>query len=397
MRITVKGERTEISANVSVDLNLWDQAKGQVKRNAFDSSSLNNYLTNLRLKVQSHKRDLIDKGTPLTVHTLKDAYLGLLEKPKGILEIYTEHNAQCKERIGKDIAAGTVQRYETCKMHLQQFIKWKYKLNEYPVQSINYMFIKDFEHYFKTVRNCGHNSTVKYIRNFHKIVKIALNNDWLLKDPFLNIHYHLDEVDKDYLTDAELRILMEKNFTNQRIQRVKDIFVFCCFTGLAFSDVKALTKENIILGINGKKWLKARRLKTGRMCEIPLLEFPLAIISKYENDPYCLAHGTLLPVSSNQKLNAYLKEIADLCQIDKILTTHTGRHTFATTVTLTNHVSIEAVSKMLGHSSINMTKHYARIVDSLVNDQMEKIQKLYLVDDAVKLLDKDKLILKKAN
>lgn len=397
LRITVTGERVDISTNTSVDPQLWNKDKGQIKSYANKASEINNYLTDLRLKIQKHKRELAEKDIPLTAKNLKDAYLGNLEKPKGILEIFTTHNEQCMERIGKDIAEGTVQRYETCQMHLRNYIKSKYKLKEYPAKSINYDFIKGFEHYFKTVRNCGHNSTVKYLRNFHKIVKIALYNDWIIKDPFLNIRYRLEEVDRDYLTEAELHTIINKKISIQRIQRAKDVFLFCCFTGLAFSDVKALTNENIVIGINSKKWVHTRRKKTGRACEIPLLGYAIDIIKKYEDDPFCLSQNQLLPVVSNQKMNAYLKEIADLCLIDKNLTTHTARHTFATTVTLTHQVSIEAVSKMLGHSSINMTKQYARIVDTLVNKEMEKVQNLYSVEGIEKSEKEEKRILRKAN
>jgi integrase len=179
------------------------------------------------------------------------------------------------------------------------------------------------------------------------------------------------------------------------LRRVKDIFLFCCFTGLAFSDVKNLTRENITIGINNQRWLKTKRKKTGNPSEIPLLEVPIAIIKKYENDPVCLLEQKLLPVGSNQKMNAYLKEIADLCDIKINLSTHTARHTFATTITLTHGVSMEAVSKMLGHSNISTTKQYARIVDTLIIDEMKKIQQLYQVPESIE--SREKLLFFKAD
>ncbi len=271
-------------------------------------------------------------------------------------------------------------------MHVKSFIQTKYRQQDIPLQSINHEFIKDFEHYLKTVRNCGHNTTVKYIRNLRKIIRIALSNDWLKLDPFRNITYHLKEVNKAYLTDQELKLLINKEFSNERLRRVKDIFLFCCFTGLAFSDVKSLTKDNITIGINNQKWLRTKRKKTGNPSEIPLLDVPISIIKKYENDPICLIEQ-LLPVGSNQKMNAYLKEIADLCDIKKNLSTHTARHTFATTVTLTHGVSMEAVSKMLGHSNISTTKQYARIVDTLIINEMEKIHQLYKVPVSIEPIE----------
>ena len=252
-----------------------------------------------------------------------------------------------------------------------------------PFQNVNHEFLKNFEHYLKTVRNCGHNTTIKYIRNLRKIIRIALANDLLKIDPFRNITYHLKEVNRAYLTDPELKLLINKEFSNERLRRIKDIFLFSCFTGLAFSDLKNLTKENITIGINNQRWLRTKRKKTGNPSEIPLLEVPNAIIKKYENDPVCILEHKLLPVGSNQKMNAYLKEIADLCDIKKNLSTHTARHTFATTVTLTHGVSIEAVSKMLGHSNISTTKQYARIVDTLIINEMKKIQLLYQVPESI--------------
>lgn len=281
--------------------------------------------------------------------------------------------------VGKDIAPATLTRYETTLMHVQGLIQTKYRQQDILLQSVNHEFIKNFEHYLKTVRNCGHNTTVKYIRNLRKIIRIALSNDWLKKDPFRSISYRLKEVNRAYLTDTELKLLLNKEFSNERLRRIKDIFLFSCFTGLAFSDVKSLTRENITIGINNQKWLRTKRKKTGNPSEIPLLDVPNAIINKYENDPICLLEQKLLPVGSNQKMNEYLKEIADLCGINKNLSTHTVRHTFATTVTLTHGVSMEAVSKMLGHSNIATTKQYARIVDTLIINEMKKVQQLYQV------------------
>jgi site-specific recombinase XerD len=195
-------------------------------------------------------------------------------------------------------------------------------------------------------------------------------------NPFSNIKYHFDEVDMAFLTEEELNRLMDKEFDIDRLQLVKDIYIFCCFTGLAFIDVKNLTNEDIEEK-DGRFWIKKKRQKTKNWCNIPLLAPALNLINKYKNHPTCIKNGVVLPVLSNQKLNAYLKEIADLCEIKKNLSMHTARHTFATTVTLSNQVSMEVVSKMLGHSSINMTKKYARVVDDLINRDMQKIYEKY--------------------
>jgi site-specific recombinase XerD len=237
-------------------------------------------------------------------------------------------------------------------------------------------FVKDFEFYLKTKRKCGHNTATKYLKNFKKITRIAIANGWLKADPFSNIKFRLDEVDMDFLDEEELNILMDKELKFERLQQVKDIYLFCCFTGLAFVDVKSLVYEDIE-DRQGKLWIKKRRQKTKNWCHIPLLGPAVQLIDKYRDHPKCQKTGQVFPVLSNQKMNAYLKEIADLCGIGKNLSTHTARHTFATTVTLSNQISIEVVSKMLGHSSINMTKKYARVVDDLINKDMQKIYDKY--------------------
>jgi site-specific recombinase XerD len=240
------------------------------------------------------------------------------------------------------------------------------------IAEVNAMFIRDLEFYLKTVRGCSHNTSIKYVANFKKIVRIALANGWLRVDPFANIRYKFEDVDLAYLDEKELKMLMKMQLPNNRMQQVKDVYLFCCFTGLAFVDVKSLAPEDIVDN-DGRLWIKKRRTKTKNWSNVPLLEPAKQILDKYKNHPTCIKKSCLLPVVSNQKMNAYLKEIAEIAGIEKHLSTHTARHTFATTVTLGNQVSMEVVSKMLGHSSVNMTKKYARVVDDLIKKDMRKI------------------------
>ena len=377
LRITIKGERVDLSANMSVHPDHWDKAKGRIKPGVKEAMERNNYLTNLIVKVQEHKRDLADRGIPLTASSLRDAYLGLSEENRGVMEIFADHNRKCEELSGIDFAPGTVERYHTCRKHLGEFIRWNYRHADMPIVSVDHRFIMEFEHYLKTIRKCGHNTTTKYLANFKKIIRLAIANDWLKTNPFKNISFHYEEVDAQYLDERELEKILKKKIPFPRIERVRDIFVFCCFTGLAFIDVKNLTTDNIVVDSHDRQWIKKKRKKTNKLSAIPLLEVPLSILQKYKDDPMCIVTGKLLPVSSNQKMNAYLKEIADLCEIKKKLTTHTARHTFATTVTLSNNISIEAVSEMLGHSSLQMTKRYARVVDDFLGREMDKLQGKY--------------------
>ncbi len=245
-----------------------------------------------------------------------------------------------------------------------------------PCNGLN-RFVTGYESYLKVELHIGHNTTMKYITIFKKIIIIAMSNDWLKKDPFTNFKITVKKTERPFLSEEELNTLIHKKFTIQRLELVKDSFLFSCFTGLAHSDLKKLTPENIKIGSDGNKWVMINRTKTDGSSHIPILPIPEMLIEKYKNHPYCLDKGVLLPVLSNQKMNAYLKEIADICGIDKKLTSHIARHTFATTVTLNNDVPIETVSKMLGHSSIKMTKIYAKLLDKKVGRDMEHLHKKF--------------------
>jgi integrase len=291
-----------------------------------------------------------------------------------LLKIFQNHNNQLEKLIGKDYASGTALRYRTAKSHVEEFIKFEYKVNDIPVKDVDHKFIAGLEYYLKTERNCAHNTAIKYITNFKKVIRIAFANDWISKDPFFNWKARLKTVDREFLSEEEIQKMIEKEFHIPRLNQIRDIFIFSCFTGLAYADVKKLTKENVVLGIDGDQWIKTKRTKTNTITNIPILPTAANIIEKYANHKEVLNKLVLLPVLSNQKMNAYLKEIADLCGITKNLTFHLARHTFATTVTLTNGVPIESVSKMLGHKSLKTTQHYAKILDRKVSDDMHLLK-----------------------
>jgi len=275
-----------------------------------------------------------------------------------------------KSLVGIDYALGTLKRYETTLMHLVAFMKHRYNVSDLDIKQIDHLFITDLEFYLKTVKNIENNSTVKYISNFKKIVRIAHANGWLDKDPFLRYKGKIRDIEKHFLDTNELDLLMNKDFSIDRLAQVRDIFVFSCYTGLAYVDAAKLSKEHIIKGIDGEDWISIMRTKTKIKCRIPILPEAKRILEKYKNDPSCQVSGKLLPILSNQKMNAYLKEIADLCGITKNLTFHIARHSFATTITLSNNVPLESVSKMMGHSNTIMTQKYAKILDKKLSDDM---------------------------
>jgi len=370
LRITINGKRTEISSKRTIEIEKWSNQANKAIGRTEDIRELNAYLDSLTTKVYQSQRDLIQDDKDITAQTLKNKILGIEDKERTLLTIFDNHNKQVEKLLGREFAPGTLERYKTVRKHLHEFLKHQHRISDINIKRIDHQFITDFEFYLKSVRNCGHNSTIKYIKNFKKIVLIAIANNWIKRDPFLNYKVRLKEVERQFLSEEEIQAMLDKVLHTPRLEQVRDIFVFCCFTGLAYSDVKKLTNDNLVFGIDGDKWIKTKRTKTDTRSNIPLLPTALEILKKYENHPEAVTKGVLLPVLSNQKSNAYLKEIADLCGINKNLTTHLARHTFATTVTLSNGVPMESVSKMLGHKSLKTTQHYAKILDRKVSDDM---------------------------
>jgi site-specific recombinase XerD len=291
-----------------------------------------------------------------------------------LVPIFQEHNDKVETLVGQEFAPGTLERYKTSLKHTIEFIQWKYSVSDIDIKDIDHAFITEYEFFLRSVRKCANNTAVKYIKNFKKIIKLCISNGWLDKDPFVNYKAKIREVEREFLSQEEIQTIYEKVFVTERLNQVKDIFIFACFTGLAYIDVKQLTFSNISIGIDGGKWIFTHRQKTETASRIPLLPIPQELIQKYADHPQCINENKLLPVLSNQKMNSYLKEIADVCGIQKDLTFHIARHTFATTVTLTNGVPIESVSKMLGHTNIKTTQHYAKILDKKVSDDMQVLR-----------------------
>jgi site-specific recombinase XerD len=376
LRITVDGERIEISSKRYVNPDKWNANGQKLNGTSEEVRSLNNYLKTLEHEVYEIHRYLIEKKLPLTAVNLKNALLKKEEVAtcKMLVPIFKEHNRQVAALIGTEYAKGTADRYETSLMHTQAFLKWKYKVDDINIEGINHEFIMSYDFYLRSERKCANNSTVKYMKNFKKIILMCIDNGWLDKDPFIKYRPKVKVVARDYLTKEELETMATKSYSSSRIEQVKDIFIFCCYTGLAYIDVKQLKRSEIIKGIDGQQWIYTTRQKTNTASRIPLLTQALQIIQKYEHHPECADLNKVLPVLSNQKMNSYLKEIADVCGINKELTFHIARHTFATSVTLANGVSIESVSKMLGHKNMRTTQHYAKILDSKVSEDMQLLK-----------------------
>lgn len=381
LRITIDGQRAEISTKRNCEASeRWNSAAGRMIGIKESVKTVNSHLDVLQNKVYEAYKNLIQEDIVITAEQLKNKLLGITVRSRMIIEVFQQHNDQMKALVASEFSSLTYKRYTTSLEHTREFIQWKYHQSDIEITKLNFEFISDYEFYLKSVRKCGHNSAMKYLSNFKKIVLLCVKRGWLLKDPFYGFKLATKEVIREVLTQEELDVLASKNFSTSRLNITRDIFLFSCYTGLAYVDVHKLKRSEISVGIDGQKWIFAQRQKTETPFHIPLLEVPLQILERYEKYPQCLVQDRALPVWSNQKLNEYLKEIADLCGIKKVLTYHMARHTFATTVTLNNGVPLETISKMLGHKNIKITQRYAKLLDRKISEDMfqlkEKLQKL---------------------
>ena len=379
LKVTVNGAFCEVSTKRKCEPSNWNVTAGRVEGKTEAAKSVNSYLDVLQRKVYDYRKQLFDEDKPLTAANIKLLLQGQeIDRPRHMLmQIFKQHNEQIKALVGREYAAGTLERYETSYKHTLTFLQSKYKVTDIDITQLDYEFMAEYEFWLKSVRKCDHNSTMKYLANFKKIVLRCLKNGWLRHDPFIGFKLTKREVERIALTQNEVDRIASEVFPMEGTSIVRDIFLFSCYTGLAYADVEKLKKTDIVTGNDGNQWLISRRQKTDITARIPLLPAALSIIGKHTNHPKCIAKNLVLPVLTNQKMNDYLKIIANQCGITKTLTFHIARHTFATTITLSNGVPIETVSKMLGHRNLKTTQHYAKILDKKIGDDMKGLMERY--------------------
>ncbi len=365
-RITINGKSTHFNTKLFIEPERWSVKTNRAKGRTAESLKVNNFLNYINATLFGIYQKLSQYDTTVTAEKVKNSFLGIGSEKYMLLELFSACNEDIKKQVGISKSKATYQKYEVCKRHLANYIKAEYHLSDIDLRDLNHSFIVGFEVFLKTQCRCNPNTTVKFIQKFKSVVITAQKNGWLKADPFANYKISLQKVDRGYLTESELQQIIEKSFSTERLERIRDIFIFSCYTGLAFIDVKNLKAEHISESFDGSLWITIHRKKTNTKAVVPLLELPQIILKKYENSP----DGKLLPIPTNQKTNAYLKEIADVCGITKNLTFHIARHTFATTVTLSKGVPIESVSKMLGHTNIKTTQIYARVTNEKISADM---------------------------
>jgi integrase len=376
VRITVDGVPKDASTKRKWDVRRWDQESERATGFKDDAKTLNFFLDSLVTNINRFKTEMFNSGVPITASLLIDFVNGNHQSRIKVLEEFQKHNEEMAALVKKgEYATGTYDRYVTARSHVQEFIQFKYKRDDLEFRELNYEFVKGYEFYLKTVRNCANNTTLKYISNFRKIVSRAIANKYIASDPFILFKGKKDKIKKKPLTTAELYAIENKVFSTERLSVARDIFIFQCYTGLAYADVFKLKKEDIKKGEDGNLWIMTERQKTGSSSDIPLLPKALSIMEKYKNDPLCIKRGSVLPVRSNQKMNEYLKEIQNLCSLVDLpivdpLNNHRARRTFASTIALKNGVPIHVVRKMLGHQSVKQTEEYAITEQEQVSREM---------------------------
>lgn len=371
-RVTVDGKVCQFSTKQSIHPDNWSVKAG--KATGKSCAQLNKLLEDIKASLHQIYHEQQRRENYVTAEQIKNEFLGHTENHETLLNLFQKHNDDVKQLIGLSKSASTYQKYEVTRKHLASFIQTKYNLLDIALKSINNMFITDFEVYLMTVGGCNHNTTAKFMQFFKRIVLIARNNGLIVGDPFANYKIRLQRVDRGYLTEDEIKKILELNLVSERLEHVRDLFLFSCFCGLAYIDVAGLRKEHIRKSFDGNLWIMTKRVKTGIDVNVPLLDIPKMILDKYKDK---LPNGKILPVISNQKLNSYLKEIADLAGIKKNLTFHLARHTFATTTTLGKGVPIETVSKMLWHTNIETTQIYARITNNKISSDMKGLSEQF--------------------
>lgn len=381
MRISVNGTRIDSNTGKYIDPALWNQSKERAKGTSKNAIDVNDYIDETNIKLFKLFQEMQSEGVVATAQELHNRFFNIgVHKvvERMIITTFQEHNQECRALMGRDFELGTIKKYETITRLLQRYIKKKYEVEDLPLTSLDRDFVHGFEMYLKIDRNQQQNTVARYMKGLKKITNRALANDWITKDPFAGIKVRTVQTNPTFLTLDELHIIYRRHFDGV-LDVVRDMFVMAAFTGLAFIDISNLKREHVVEDNDGNMWIRKPRQKTDIVQNIPLLDIPKAILKKYEDNPKAAEKGTLLPVPCNQVMNRYLKEIGNICEIDKVLTTHVARHTYAT-VCLSQGVRIENVSKMLGHTSIKMTQHYARVLDSSIMEDMQNIREVMAGD-----------------
>ena len=365
-----------MSMNSWIHPTQWDSKAQKRIGNSEEAQTLNCFLNVKINEVNKHINSLMLAGNHPTSETIINMLKGIGVRKRTLVEIYEYHNKEFQEevKIGKR-KKSRLEKHEINLKKIKSFLKTKHNSFDIDIERLDIDFIVDYEKYLRIQNKLAHNTVAGYCKALKAVANMAYHKKWLGRHPFEEWKVGFINTLRPFLTAEELSRLETQTFKMERLERIRDIFAFSCYTGLAFADIAELTPANIIRGIDGTEWLSINRKKTNTPINIPLLSPAKAIRDKYLLHPECEAKGILLPIKAHQTTNAYLKEIAVLCGIDKKFGFHAARHTFATTVTLANGVPLETVSNLLGHSDLKTTKIYAKIGDAKKKTEMDELDK----------------------
>ena len=371
-RITVNGKISQFSCKLDVEEKTWNIELGRVSGRSTVAQETNRMLDKIRVGINKAYQDICDKDNYVTAEKVRNAFLGMGMNHETLLAVFRQHNEDYEKQVGKIKSLRSYWKYCIVYKHLEEFIKQRYKVSDIALKELAPAFITDFELFLRTEKNHCNNTVWSYMMPFRSIIFMAINNGWLQRDPFYAYSITKEETKRGFLSKEEINLLIKGTFKKPSYTLIRDLFIFCIFTGLSWTDMEHLTKENLQTSFDGHLWIKTNRQKTGTESNIRLLDVAKHIIEKYEG---LAENGKLLPVPCYVNCKNSIKVIAKKCGIEKNVTWHMSRHTYATTGCLSNDVAIETLSKMLGHRSIRTTQIYAKITAEKVSRDMEKLSK----------------------
>ncbi|MDB4534244.1 site-specific integrase [Vicingaceae bacterium] len=379
LKIKIANTNSSMALGIKVNMQRWKETDQFRKSRVNNETKVRNDIDVIISVLRSINDKLEKRGMPISASTIKNVHInGSEDSIKDTImlsELFDKHYKNFKPLVdGKSRAKETLRKYETLRNHVDAYLVFEYGVTDVSLDSLNYSFIESFDTFLRTEKNIGNNTTVKYVQSFRRLMNVAVKYDWLLKDPFILYEKKVKVKDATYLTQVELDAIMNLKFSTKRLEVVRDIFIFGCYTGYAPVDINKLTYNDVIDGEVNQKWIVTKRTKTGVNSDVPLLPKAEELIEQYKSDPYCIETNHLLPKRSNQRMNMYLKEIADLANINKKLTQYCSRHSFAITVVLANGLSMEVLSKMMGHTNLKQTMHYGKIQNARVGKEMLELR-----------------------
>lgn len=373
IRLTINNHRLEISINRQINPKYWDNKKHEAKKTYKFYKELNEHLLIAKNKLYACQTELIQSKKVVTAQRIKDLYTGNIKQAVAtMVQVSTLHINEMEQFIGKNSSYGNYKNYKTTHKYILEFIPLVYKKNDLPLEEVNYSFIKKYEYFLQTEKSCTQNGTMKQMQRLKKVLNWAIKNEYLSVNPFRNYSISFKKYDRGYLTIEEITKIEKLSGLSKRLQYTKDFFVFQLYTGLAYSDMLDLKTDDIVRGIDGEFWIIRNRIKTDTKITVPLLPIALDIIFRHTD--LSILNKVVFPKISNQKINKNLKDLGGLAEIKQPLSTHLARHSAATTIWLNNGISIEVVSKMLGHTKISTTQVYGRIVEEKIADEMRGLK-----------------------